>query len=199
MPVRAPDRPTISCVYAAFDAECQRIFRRAMELSTGSIVRVGDLVLALAELARPAGAGVVPDGWQPPPRPASREPWLTPMSNEPALRTWLEQAYLLVCECERPVVIHPRKLWESAANLGHLPQILPNSPVARPVRPAAISQPRSPVAAPISVESLIDQTVNRWVLAHAGSDQVVRNADVEQLRPLVQQVETREATRITSG
>jgi len=84
--------PTIGEIYAAFDPAAQRVFRAAMSYSRGGVVRVRDLLLALwhaaelpEELRRMAP---VPSG-----EPGGR--WLTPMSNEPALRELLQRSHRL--------------------------------------------------------------------------------------------------------
>lgn len=68
--------PTISRVYAAFDADSHRVFRSALARSRGGVLRLADLRSALADEPMPAGPADVP-----------------PMSNEPAVREWLYRAY----------------------------------------------------------------------------------------------------------
>lgn len=187
MAVLIPDRPTISSVYAAFDAECQRVFRRAMQLSTGSVVKIPDLLRALTELARAAGDGIVPDSWLPPSLAVASDVWLSPMSNDPALRTVLEQAYLAAHARHTPVVLTPRHLWETLAALGHLPGS------ARPHHSTSAPKSDSPIGAKsrttTAVRELLEIILNRWLAAHQHPDHARRDAEIESLKPLVNQLE----------
>ena len=85
-----PAVPTISQIYAAFSPESYSIFRTAMGSSRGGVVRVADLLGALRDRL-PEAAEQLRD-WR---RPSASGEVLLPMSNEPALREVLAQAYAL--------------------------------------------------------------------------------------------------------
>jgi hypothetical protein len=85
-----PAVPTISQIYAAFSPESYSIFRTAMGYSRGGVVRVADLLAALRERL-PDAAEPLRD-WR---RPLASGEVLLPMTNEPALREALAQAYAL--------------------------------------------------------------------------------------------------------
>lgn len=189
MAVRVSDRPTISCVYAAFDDAAQKVFRRAMECSTGSIVRVADLLVALSELAIDAATGLVSPGWQPPRRTTANEPWLTPMSNEPALRTLLETAYLLVRASGRPLTITPRGLWQAAANAGHLPSLTHRPLVAASSQRSCLDSQPMLSRPSIDNRSMIARVLTGWLNVHAELNPLLRVEKLQQLLPLVRQVE----------
>ena len=187
MTVRAEERPTISLIYASFSQETQRVFRRAMEVSRGSVVRVADLLLALWELARGDAGELVAADWQPFRRTDSTEAWLTPMSNEPALRELLEAAYRLQLSVD-PKVITPSRLWEAAAQSGHLPRrrgaTLKNAP--------AVQQQETPIQSILlNATPTVGQIVQEWLNANAETVFSERSRLLGQLEPLVRQLEMR--------
>ena len=90
------EAPSISRIYVAFDDDCYRVFRRAMARSRGGVVRVEDLLAALAETIPGRTAAVL--GLDAAAvarlaRPPVAGPDLLPMSNEPALRSVLAGAF----------------------------------------------------------------------------------------------------------
>lgn len=90
------ETPSISEIYAAFDDACYALFRRAMARSRGGVVRVQDLLAALAEMLPERAAivlGLEPAAVASLARPPATAPNLLPMSNEPALRSALASAY----------------------------------------------------------------------------------------------------------
>src|SRR4051794_37890055 len=90
MPESTASEPGISRIYTAFDPASHAVFRSAMALSRGGVVRVDDLLLALVEHVPEAAACL---GGRPL-RTASG-PDLVPMANEPALRELLVRAFRL--------------------------------------------------------------------------------------------------------
>jgi hypothetical protein len=108
--------PTISQVYGAFDESAHGVFRAAMGKSRGGVLRVADLAAALWELDSAEVAGLLPEGWRPneSPRASQDRSRMTPMSNEPAVRQWLFDAYQMALEQrrdQRSAVISSRILW----------------------------------------------------------------------------------------
>jgi hypothetical protein len=96
MPERRVENVPLARVYDALDAEAYRTFRVAMRRSRGGVVRVDDLVAALAEIAPQSMEtvfGLASDAIAALMRPPTTEPDLVPMANEPALRTLLTDAY----------------------------------------------------------------------------------------------------------
>ena len=119
MPAEVVATPTISQVYGAFDESSHRVFRAAMAKSCGGVLRVADLAAALWELDADDVADLVPEGWRPsePTRGSQERSRLTPMSNEPAVRRWLFEAYQVALEQpgdSRAAVVSPRILWAAA-------------------------------------------------------------------------------------
>ncbi len=95
MPLGGTTPPTISQIYAAFDDNMHRVFRRAMHLSRGGTVRTGDVLTALHDLGRRVVAGLLPADWRPPPLVHPDPRPLVAMSNEPAVKAWLAEALAL--------------------------------------------------------------------------------------------------------
>jgi len=97
MPAPAQDAaPSISQIYVTFDDDCYRAFRRAMARSRRGVVRVEDLLAALAETLperTTAVLGLDPTAIARLARPPHTGPDLLPMANDPALRSAFAAAY----------------------------------------------------------------------------------------------------------
>jgi hypothetical protein len=125
------EAPSISEIYAAFDDACYGLFRRAMARSRGGVVRVADVLAALAEMLPERTATVL--GLEPAAvaclaREPATAPNLLPMSNEPGLRSALACAYV---EAEgRPIT--PLLLLQVVAR---------SRRQARRIRPEAVTPP----------------------------------------------------------
>ena len=153
------EAPSISRIYAAFDDDCYRAFRRAMARSRGGVVRVEDLLSALAETIPDRTAAVL--GLDAAAvarlaRPPVAGPDLLPMSNEPALRSVLAGAF---AEADgRPLT--PTMLLRAVARslaAARQPWRRPDPPAASaPVRP---SQPAADPPTPAVVEAVL----RRWL------------------------------------
>jgi hypothetical protein len=140
MPERRVENVPLARVYDALDAEAYRTFRVAMRRSRGGVVRVDDLVAALAEIAPQSMEtvfGLASDAIAALMRPPTTEPDLVPMANEPALRTLLTDAYRRAIG--QPVT--PGHLLAALAQMRPLPAALARRPSAS-VAIAAPSRPR---------------------------------------------------------
>lgn len=175
---------SISQVYAAFDAASHRVFREAMARSRGGVVRVSDLVRALAERERALCRQVLPEGWTAPAPPAGDDRPLVPMSNEPALRRLLARAYFIArSQPEAAVRISPSVLWaavfverQASARVDleevfrRLELSLPAECRAAPLVPRPVAATRGETAGVLdkdSADELIDQVLARWLAFQA--------------------------------
>lgn len=106
----------ISTIYAAFDPDSHRVYRAAMARSQGGVVRVSDLVAALAELELEQCRELLSDSciasWRRQPRDGDG----TPMSNEPALRDLFQVAHRIaaVQGGDQASVISAKVLWAAS-------------------------------------------------------------------------------------
>ncbi|MEQ8637464.1 MAG: hypothetical protein RJQ14_08870 [Marinoscillum sp.] len=165
------NEPSISEIYAAFDADSHQIFRAAMSFSRGGVVRVNDLLAALMA-SEYIPSDLIPGSWHNRSLAQNDDFWVTPMSNEPALRELLTKAYRLAAEAtEQQPQITASILF--AAGLLQVPAY------PRPLR-AAVSQdsrgsthctrkPASedaetaqPVLSPQEKASIIDECFTEW-------------------------------------
>jgi hypothetical protein len=156
MPAAVQDTaPSISRIYASFDDDCHRAFRRAMARSRGGVVRVEDLLAALAEtlpqrtaavLGLDAAAVARLARW----RAVGLE--LLPMVNEPALRLVLAEAH--VRAADRPIT--PELLLQAAAR---------SIPLTRePCREATSTPaPRVVRASPSLTAETVQGVLSRWL------------------------------------
>ncbi|MEZ6044241.1 MAG: hypothetical protein R3C11_01375 [Planctomycetaceae bacterium] len=171
-------QPTISEIYAAFDAESHQIFRTAMSLSRGGVVRVDDLLAAIC-CSGIFAQDLFPETWVRRSQQRSQQPWMTPMSNEPLLLRYLTDAFHLATNVDnQSATITPRILFAvgflSCAGLNlsgyNLTSALLDSPesVAREVERTLANRRR---AAPVekstcveqSDEEAIDDYFTRWI------------------------------------
>src|SRR6266536_3000686 len=90
MPASTEREPCISRIYSAFDEASHAVFRSAMTRSRGGVVRVDDLLAALAEYLPEAATCLGGRRFRP-----GTGPNLVPMANAPALRELLARAYRL--------------------------------------------------------------------------------------------------------
>ncbi len=209
MPSEIAISPTISQVYGAFDEASHCVFRLAMAKSCGGILRVGDLLAALCQLERPGGAELLPPDWRrtEPVQDDHRRGWQAPMSNEPALRNWLFDAYQLALEqsADRQGVLTPRLLWVVAfaqrlvssslplsaicARLGvvcslrlaqwHAPQRVPATAAANPEVPTATTE----------LGRQLEQVLNEWLGLQSLPPAAERTATRERLAEGVRRIE----------
>ncbi|MCA9032083.1 MAG: hypothetical protein KDA66_14805 [Planctomycetaceae bacterium] len=99
---RMPLATTISDIYAAFDAGAHQVFRGAMARSRGGLVRLNDLLAALVDSSSIPDE-LIPSQWRQLAALESNAPWMTPMSNEPALRDVLRAAHALTESGAEPI------------------------------------------------------------------------------------------------
>ncbi len=204
MPLREGEHPTISQVYAAFDAASHRVFREAMARSRGGVVRVGDLLHALVELERAACGDVLPERWAAPPPAWGDDRPLVPMSNEPALRCLLATAFRIARAqpgADRPT-ISPAVLWaavfverrasarvdleEVFSRLGlAIPPELRGPPEARPPVPSPAARP---APAPRPADEMIDEVLTRWLALQALPAGPQRDAESARIAVLTRQI-----------
>lgn len=162
--------PSISEIYAAFDADSHQIFRAAMSFSRGGVVRVNDLLAALIT-SEFIPSDLIPDSWHHRSLSQNDDSWVTPMSNEPALRVLLAKAYRLAAEAteQQPqitasilftagllqVPAYPRPL--RTASQDH--REFTHSLRTRASEEVAIAQP---VLSPLEKASIIDECFSQW-------------------------------------
>ena len=209
--------PSISQIYSAFDSDSHRVFRRAMSLSRGGVVRVNDLILAIVQLNLPprhpelaapaalvrelAGAGL----------PRSREEACqVAMSNEPALREILQRAWRIASGqpnrsapqitsgCLAAAVMvnrgrDRRSVEETFQQLGlHLPSDSTHETAGQGT--PAVSSTQSALQHPESVTAddssrLIKDVLVRWMTLQSLDDAAERTRATSELAKLVKRIE----------
>src|ERR1043165_7348407 len=168
--------PSISRIYAAFDPASERVFRRAMYVSRGGIVRVEDLLTALA-VEQPAATALalgVPDSSVAllARRVGAGSSWV-PMSNEPALRALLESAYLRTeVVGERPLTPDDLLATIVAAHSSDLPPALAAPSIRQ------VTEPQTQVLS----------LLRGWLAAQKFEDDAAKRAEFDQLKRLVSEV-----------
>lgn len=168
MPTATLRTPTIGEIYAAFDVDAHQLFRQAMALSRGGVVRVADLLAALCATEQ-IPRDQIPASWVTQIHRRPDEAWITPMSNEPALRELLVTAHRLAVSRssdQRPVIT-PLGLLASALLQTERAGTLDESRRARSRAPHP-SLVAPPPQQPISVEArnaIIDRAFQDWVTA----------------------------------
>lgn len=209
MPITQPAQPLIFEIYEAFTPESLRVFRAAMERSRDGVVRVDDLVIALAEHGPGVGVEVLGE-WRPSPhRPGER---LVPMSNEPALREVLATAYRI--SAEQPsgdrLRITPAVLSAALFAGRHLPVPMPLAVIFERLgldcpgwvgnsgpRRQAVPSPPPPQTKPLdrgAADELMDEILNEWLQMQTVPDGRDRNRQRTVVEERVRQFERLAAT-----
>jgi hypothetical protein len=147
-------------VYDAFDALAYRAFRVAMRRSRGGVVRIADLVAALAE-TQPERTAAAFQLDRPAVNALARQPIsdtdLVPMANEPALRAILVDAYRRAGERR----VTPEHLLEALAPYRPMP------PLARPVRNPDLNDALEPSSPARWDGEGAAEVLGRWLAAQS--------------------------------